>query len=149
MGTNVAPERAFPTGIEFTPVRVAIAGEALTLRIGDAFRPQSVVGTVWKYALDASRTQWNRTTAVKAGTFNTSMPTVPIGSALSADDHLFFIVGTVIAPTKDTPPTPYQVIVSLKQGERELSHEVPQDNGSGSLTGTNKVFVYRLVVVAA
>lgn len=149
MGVLVPPARTFPTGIVYTPVRVAIDGNALTLRVTDAFRPQSVSGTVWRYGLDATRSTWDRSTGVRAGDFNTTVPAVPLGSAMGADDHLFYIVGTVLAPVKDKPPTPYQVIVSLLQGDRELSHEVPQDNGSGRLEGENKIFVYRLVVTVA
>ena len=58
------------------------------------------------------------------------------------------MLGTVLAHGDD-PPTPYQVIVSILQGEQELSHEVPPDNGSGRLGTQNRVFVYRFVVTAA
>ena len=67
MGAIAAPAQGpYPTGVDFTPVRVA-----------EPYHPQSVRGTVWRYELDASRANWINGTSV--GEFTPFLPTVPIG----------------------------------------------------------------------
>ena len=47
---------------------------------------------------------------------------------------------------RDTPPTPYQVVVTISQGDTTLSREVPPDGGTGYVGTEDVPFAYRFVV---
>jgi hypothetical protein len=127
----------------YSEIEAPIAGGALTLRLADAYHPQSVTGNVWRYVKDGDK--WKADG--KAGVITPFLPVVPIGAPAAVDGKLFLVVGAVLQHGDD-PPTPYQVIASIRQGDTVLHHEVPPEGGSGSLGSENAPFLYRFVVKA-
>jgi|GEM_PF-3109153 len=118
------------------PVVNAVAsGGPIALRVASPDFPQIVAGRVWRYNADM-------TPDGSAGTFNSDAPDVPLGAPGPMAGKYFLVQGVVLHQNDD-PPTQYQVVVSVMQGENVLHREVPAHNGSGEIGGADIPFTYR------
>jgi hypothetical protein len=96
--------------------------------------PQSIAGIIWRYNAD-------QTPDKRSGNFTTQLPEVPLGTAGTIAEKFFLVEGAVLQQN-DTPPTPYQVIVSIIQNGNLIHQEIPESGGTGQLSDKNKAFVY-------
>ena len=119
-------------------IQAAAHGGPLSVSIKADKFPQSIAGVVWRYKPDKAPDG-------KAGSFSTQIPEVPLGGPGAISGKFFLIEGAVLHHN-DNPPTPYQVVVSVRQGTTVLHTEVPPDSGSGQISNKNVPFVYRFVV---
>lgn len=118
------------------PVIQAISGGGtITVRISSPNFPQTVAGKVWRYNADKTKNGI-------AGIFTSEAPDVPLGAPALVKGKLFLIQGAVLH-YNDNPPTPYQVVVTVQQGETVLHEAVPDDNGAGQIGIENISFTYR------
>ena len=116
-------------------IKIPLADKAVTVKISADRYPQAITGVVWRYLED-------KTPDGKAGRFNFEIPEVPLGSPEFVNKKLFLVQGVVLAQN-DNPPTPYQVVVTVLQGDKDLSEEVPEDSGEGFIGSEDIPFIYR------
>jgi hypothetical protein len=123
----------------FINVGIRKDGGPVTVKLEAREFPQSVVGILWRYAAD-------KTPEGKAGEMTSQIQTVPLGSPASNSGKLYLLEGAVLNQN-DNPPTPYQVVVAIRQNDVVVHEEVPED-GSGQIGKADVPFVYRFTLVA-
>ncbi len=124
-------------------IKVSEEAESVILKIEAKQFPQSIAGIVWRYKVDQNPDG-------VAGEFSTQISDIPIGSSNEIKGKYFLIEGAVLHQN-DNPPTPYQVLVTIKQkvkgdGENIVSEEIPENGGSGKVGTANVPFFYRFKV---
>lgn len=121
-------------------IKVSDKAESVVVQIEANQFPQSIAGIVWRYKSDQQPDGI-------AGEFSTQITNIPLGTSDEIAEKYFLIEGAVLHQN-DNPPTPYQVVVRIKEkekGEEEviISQEVPQKGGSGRVGTDNVPFIYR------
>ncbi len=113
----------------------------LTVEVTDPLFPQNVAGVLWRYTPA-------KVPDGQVGKFTPQDPSLPIGTVGSNAGRFFMVEGAVLSQN-DTPPTPYQVVVTVRQPGKVLSQEVPPDGGSGQVGTQDVPFVYRFQIQEA
>ncbi len=113
----------------------------LTVEVTDPQFPQNVAGVVWRYT-PAKQPDG------QAGQFTPLHPAVPIGTVQGNAGRFFLVEGAVLHQDDD-PPTPYQVVVTVRQPGKVLSEEVPSAGGGGQVGDKDQPFVYRFQIQEA
>lgn len=113
----------------------------LTVEVTDPGLPQNVTGVLWRYT-PAKEPDG------KVGRFTPQHPALPIGTVQSNAGRFFLVEGGVLHQD-DNLPTPYQVVVTVRQPGKVLSEEVPTEGGSGQLGAQDVAFVYRFQIQEA
>lgn len=122
-------------------IQATAGGGTITVRISSPDFPQTVAGKVWRYNAD-------KTKDGAAGIFTSDAPEVPLGVPAQVNGKFFLIQGAVLHQNDD-PPTPYQVVVTVKQGENVLHEAVPENNGAGQIGSEDIPFTYRFQMEVA
>ena len=120
-------------------VNVDKDGGIVYAMVKDQDYPQSITGIIWRY-------DTNKQPDGKAGSFNSSIGTLPLGTPSECDKN-FFLVDGIVIHQNDDPPTPYQITVAILQDEKELLKMVAEDNGTGQLGKDNIQFTQRLKII--
>lgn len=120
-------------------INMSAAGGPVNINVTCPDTPQSIVGIVWRYNA-------NQTPDGQAGTFKTHSPEISLGQPGDINGKLF-LVETVIINQNDSPPTPYEVLVTLTQDGNVLSSEIPQDGGSGTIGDKDIGCVYQFTLI--
>jgi len=111
----------------------------IVLKIAAEKFPQAIVGKIWRYLSD-------RTPNGDAGRFQTDVDKIELGAPAALDGKLFLVEGVVLHQN-DNPPTSYEVMVTVQQGNFILHQEVPQEQGSGRISNQDMTFQYRFTLV--
>lgn len=122
-------------------IRARLNGGDITVRVTDPTHPQAVAGVIWRYNPDESPDG-------SAGDFGTDQPEVVLGRGASVDGRFFQAEGAVLA-MGDDPPSPYRVVVSVRQDGALLHEETPASGGSGTVGADNQPFVHSFRIVLA
>lgn len=124
---------------EWKTVEVDPDGGAVELNLSMP-TPQLIGGRVWRYTDD-------RDPDGLVDQFDSlSEVTIELGTPDAVIDRRYLIMGWVIHQNDD-PPTPYRLLVSLRQGDEELLEPtVPPDQGEGRIGDENVGFTYHLVL---
>jgi hypothetical protein len=118
-----------------SPVITASAGGGpISVNVTDHTHPQSVSGVIWRFdAPDQAGTGVDQ--------FRTKKPTAQLGSPAAVDGKKFVVEGRVIA-FGDSPPSPFEVTVTVLQDGLALHTEVPANGGKGSVGDQDRPFEY-------
>ena len=109
-----------------TKIQISKTGGPVIVNVSCPRFPQSIVGIIYKYAAD-------QTKEGQVGQFRTAAPNVMLGNPSDIDQKLFSVLAQVL-PFNDDPPSPYEIVITVSQGGKQLSSEVPDDNGSGTIS---------------
>jgi hypothetical protein len=124
--------------MKIATVNISTAGGVVSVKVEARQFPQSISGVIWRYKSD-------KTSDGKAGVFNTQIPEVSLGAPSSIKDKFFLVEGGVLHQNDDIP-TPYQVVVTITQGDKVVLEEIPPDGGTGQIENKNIPFWYRFEV---
>lgn len=119
-------------------VKTTGSGGPITAKVAVPQFPQSSAGVIWRYNTD-------QTFDTRVGIFTTEIQEVPLGAPESISGKHFLVEGAVLHHN-DNPPSPYQVVVAILQGGKEVHKEVPPEGGTGQIGDKNVPFIYRFVV---
>jgi hypothetical protein len=119
-------------------VTVSPDGGPVSLRVADQHRTHALVSVVWRFAA-------HEVPEGVVGEISRELPQVPLGSPGSVDGKGFLVDGFVV-PAPNQAPAPYQVVVTVLQGGREVHQTVPLDRGSGTLGPHEIRFRYPFVL---
>lgn len=127
--------------MNITEVTVSPTAGPVSVRVMERRRPPGVVTVVWRFAGVAEREGI-------VGEISREIPEVPLGAPCTVDGKGFLIDGFVV-PLVDRPPAPYQVVVTVLQGDREVHQAVPVENGTGTIGPDEIRFRYPFLVRVA
>ena len=114
-------------------------GGPIVIRVASDRFPQSIAGIIWRY--DSAKKYEG-----KSGRFRTQVSEVALGVPENLVNKFFLVEGAVFHQS-DSPPTPYQVEVTISQDGKILEQEIPDDKGEGSIGTENVAFVYKFQLV--
>jgi hypothetical protein len=109
-----------------TKIQISKTDSPVIVNVSCPSFPQSIVGIIYRYAAD-------QTKEGQVGQFRTAAPNVTLGNPSDIDGKLFSVL-TQVLPFNDDPPSPYEIVVTVSQEGKQLSSEVPVDNGSGTIS---------------
>lgn len=115
-------------------------GGMLLVTVTDPINPQSVSGVIFRFDAPGQP-------GVGVATFKTKRPTVEIGAASADDGKKFSVEGRVIA-FGDSPPSPYEVVVTIEQDGQTLLRAIPSNGGSGTVGDADQPFEFSFRVRA-
>jgi hypothetical protein len=128
--------------LDCATVQIQTNGGPVTLRVADETHPQAVTGVVWRYDASQKPDGWS------VG-FSSSAPEVNLGAPGDIDGKLYGVIGGVVHPQPaDSPPTRFEVTVTLFQGPQRLLAIVPEDGGKGTLSDKDAPFTFYFGVEA-
>jgi len=116
------------------PVLVPPDSGALEVLIASPSYPQDLGGVLWRYRPDKSADG-------RAGSFTPRVPKFSIGSLVTCKGFYFRLEGYVVHHN-DSPPTPYQVVVTIAADGRPVHSEVPEQGGTGVVGDQSVAFLY-------
>lgn len=122
-------------------VTVSANGGPVSVRVADSRRPEGVVTLVWRF--DGIKAREGL-----AGEISREIPEVPLGAPGTVDGKGFLVDGFVV-PRIDAHPAPYQVVVTVLQGGRELHQVVPVEGGTGTIGPEEIRFRYSFILKVA
>lgn len=110
----------------------------VSVRVVERRRSHSVVSVVWRFdGVDQPEGV--------VGEISREIPEIPLGAPGTVDGKGFLVDGFVV-PVVGQPPVPYQVVVTVLQGGREVHQTIPADHGTGTI-GLNEIhFRYPFVL---
>ena len=120
-----------------TELTVSRDGGPVSVRVTEHRRAHGVVSVVWRFQ-DLTRSEG------VVGEMSRELPQVPLGAPNAVDGKGFLVDGFVVPTTES--PSPYQVVVTVLQGGRELHKAVPLDRGTGTFGPEEGRFRYPFVV---
>ena len=120
-------------------VKINPTGGLVSIKVAAVRFPQNIVGAVWQYDAD-------KKPQGKIGNFDPLKTLFPVGYPAELVDT-YLLVDGVVTHFKDSPASPYKVIVQIFQDGKELYEAVP-DNGEGTIEDQNQYFEYPLKFVA-
>lgn len=97
--------------------------------------PQSLAANLWRYDRD-------KNPVGKAGSFKTGVSAVTLGLPIGIRGHFYLLEGAVLSQDDD-PPTPYEVVVRVRQGKTVLHECIPTDGGKGTVGKADVPFCLR------
>lgn len=121
-----------------TEVSVTSDGGPVALRVAEYGRTLGVVSVVWRFATVADPEG-------VVGEISRGLPQVPLGGPGAVDGKGFLVDGYVV-PATGRRASPYQVVVTVLQGGREVHQAVPLDCGTGTIGADEIHFRYPFVV---
>lgn len=122
-------------------VTVSPTGGPVSVRVVERRRPQGTVTVVWRFE-GLSRCEGI------VGEISREIPEVPLGAPGTVNGKGFLVDGFVV-PLVNRPPAPYQVVVTVMQGGREVHQVVPPEHGTGTIGPDEIRFRYPFVVRVA
>ncbi|HEU4558974.1 MAG TPA: hypothetical protein VFS20_14035 [Longimicrobium sp.] len=122
-------------------VTVSPTAGPVSVRVVERRRLPGVVTVVWRFAGVAEREGI-------VGEISREITEVPLGAPSTVNGKGFLVDGFVV-PLVDRPPAPYQVVVTVLQGGREVHQAVPPEHGSGTIGPEEIRFRYPFVVRVA
>jgi hypothetical protein len=126
--------------VSVAEVVVSPSAGPVSVRVVERRRPRAVVTLVWRF--DAARREG------VVGEISREVPEVPLGGPAAVDGAGFVVDGFVV-PVADGSAAPYQVVVTVLQGGREVHQAVPADHGTGTIGPEEVRFRYPFVVRVA
>jgi hypothetical protein len=127
--------------MSITEVTVSPTGGPVSVRVVERRRPRAVVTVVWRFDGSSEREGI-------VGEISREIPEVPLGAPGAVDGKGFLVDGYVV-PLLDRSPAPYQVVVTVLQGGREVHQAVPTECGTGTIGPDEIRFRYPFVVRVA
>jgi hypothetical protein len=108
-----------------TDVVVSREGGSVSVRVTERRHPRGIIAVVWRFGETLEREGM-------AGEISREIPDVPLGAPRAVNGKGFLLDGFVI-PVQSRSSAPYQVVVTVLQGGRDLHAVVPQDHGTGTI----------------
>lgn len=121
-----------------TELTISPAAGPVTLHVTERRTRHPLVTVVWRFGADARREG-------QVGEISREIAELPLGAPGTLDGKGFLVDGFVV-PHSDGPAEPYQVVVTLLQGGREIHQAVPSEGGSGTLGPQEIRFRYPFVL---
>lgn len=115
-------------------IKIKDNSETVSVTVKADKYPQSIAGILWRYKPDFSADG-------KAGEFSSQISEIPLGLPGGLFEKFFLVEGGILN-FQDNPPTPYQVVVTVRQGLETLLEVVPEHGGAGSIGKTDVPFYF-------